>query len=196
MLLAPGGLWILAAAVPVRPAAAQAPARSPDEEASGEADGNDDIVVTGLLATRTSIEAKRNALLIGDGLVAGEISATPGNSIGNALERIPGLTADRFKGNASEVSVRGLGPTLSLSTFNGREMSTAGPDRSVSFQQFPSDLVNRVFVYKSQQADFLEGGRRRDHRPGSAPAAGLSRTASARRTARRLQAQRRRRLSA
>ncbi len=153
-LLAP----ILVAAVPVCPACGQAIAPSSNDELSDDGRTGNDIIVTGLLATRTSLEVKRNALLIGDGLVAGEIDATPGNSIGNALERIPGLTADRFKGNASEVSVRGLGPTLSLSTFNGREMSTAGPDRSVSFQQFPSDLVSRVFVYKSQQADFLEGG--------------------------------------
>ena len=54
--------------------------------------------------------------------------------------------------------MRGLGPTLSFSTFNGREVSTAGPDRSVAFQQFPSELVNGVLVYKTQRADFLEGG--------------------------------------
>ena len=34
------------------------------------------------------------------------------------------LSADRFKGNANELSVRGLGPTLSFSTFNGREVRT------------------------------------------------------------------------
>lgn len=118
-----------------------------------------DIVVTGARATqRTSIEFKRNSSVIVDGLVSDEIGATPDNSVGDTLERITGVTADRFKGNANELSVRGLGPTLSFSTFNGREVSTAGPDRSVAFQQFPSELVNGVLVYKSQQADFLEGG--------------------------------------
>jgi len=86
------------------------------------------------------------------------IGALPDNSVGDTLERITGVTADRFKGNANELSVRGLGPTLSFSTFNGREVSTAGPDRSVAFQQFPSELVNGVLVYKTQQADFAEGG--------------------------------------
>src|SRR3546814_3384215 len=80
------------------------------------------------------------------------------NSVGDTLERIVGVSADRFKGNANELSVRGLGPTLSFSTFNGREVSTAGPDRSVAFQQFPSELVKGVLVYKTQRADFLEGG--------------------------------------
>ncbi len=116
-------------------------------------------MVTGMRATqRTSIDMKRTAEVVVDGIVNEEIGALPDNSVGDTLERITGVTADRFKGNANELSVRGLGPTLSFSTFNGREVSTAGPDRSVAFQQFPSELVNGVLVYKSQQADFLEGG--------------------------------------
>ncbi|MFA6116752.1 MAG: TonB-dependent receptor [Sphingomonas sp.] len=119
----------------------------------------DDIVVTGARATqRSSIELKRDSAVIVDGLVSDEIGATPDNSVGDTLERITGVSADRFKGNANELSVRGFGPTFTLSTFNGREVSTAGPDRSVAFQQFPSELVNGVLVYKTQQADFLEGG--------------------------------------
>jgi iron complex outermembrane receptor protein len=119
----------------------------------------EEVVVSGMRETqRTSIEFKRDAPVIVDGIVNDEIGALPDNSVGDTLERITGVVADRFKGNANELSVRGLGPTLSFSTFNGREVSTAGPDRSVAFQQFPSELVNGVLVYKSQQADFPEGG--------------------------------------
>ncbi|MFC5344349.1 TonB-dependent receptor [Brevundimonas staleyi] len=125
-----------------------------DEESSV-----DEVVVTGLRATqRNSIAVKRETATIVDAIVNDEIGSLPDNSVGDTLERITGVTADRFKGNANELSVRGLGPTLSFSTFNGREVSTAGPDRSVAFQQFPSELVNGVLVYKSQQADFAEGG--------------------------------------
>ncbi|ALJ15870.1 TonB-dependent receptor [Sphingopyxis macrogoltabida] len=132
---------------------AAAPADAADTAAG------DEIIVTGARATqRSSIEYKRAADVVVDGLVSDEIGATPDNSIGDTLERIVGVSADRFKGNANELSVRGLGPTLSFSTFNGREVSTAGPDRSVAFQQFPSELVNGVLVYKTQRADFLEGG--------------------------------------
>ncbi|HWU95492.1 MAG TPA: TonB-dependent receptor, partial [Sphingomonas sp.] len=119
----------------------------------------DAIVVTGARAEqRSSIDVKRNADVVLDGIVNDEIGALPDNSVGDTLERITGVSADRFKGNANELSVRGLGPTLSFSTFNGREVSTAGADRSVAFQQFPSELVNGVIVYKTQRADFLEGG--------------------------------------
>ncbi|WP_184718054.1 TonB-dependent receptor [Caulobacter sp.] len=145
---------LLSAAI-ILPAQAWAQTEAPQAESAAV----DEIVVTSARATqRSSIETKRTASVIVDGIVNDEIGALPDNSVADTLERITGVTADRFKGNANELSVRGLGPTLSFSTFNGREVSTAGPDRSVAFQQFPSELVNGVLVYKSQQADFLEGG--------------------------------------
>lgn len=141
------------------PAWAQEASAEIESEPAAAVDGGDEILVTGTRATqRSSIEFKRAADVVVDGLVSEEIGATPDNSVGDTLERIVGVSADRFKGNANELSVRGLGPTLSFSTFNGREVSTAGPDRSVAFQQFPSELVNGVLVYKTQRADFLEGG--------------------------------------
>ncbi len=139
--------------------AQDAPAAAGSADPAAALDGGDEILVTGTRATqRSSIAFKRDADVVVDGLVSDEIGATPDNSVGDTLERIVGVSADRFKGNANELSVRGLGPTLSFSTFNGREVSTAGPDRSVAFQQFPSELVNGVLVYKTQRADFLEGG--------------------------------------
>lgn len=140
------------------PAFAQDASPASEAIAAAPAPG-EEIVVSGVRATqRSSIDFKRNADVVVDGLVSDEIGATPDNSVGDTLERIVGVSADRFKGNANELSVRGLGPTLSFSTFNGREVSTAGPDRSVAFQQFPSELMNGVLVYKTQRADFLEGG--------------------------------------
>lgn len=156
-------LALLASACAAMPAYAQTAEPAPD--AAQAAPAQDEpaqegaIIVTGARAEqRSSIDVKRNATVILDGIVNDEIGALPDNSVGDTLERITGVSADRFKGNANELSVRGLGPTLSFSEFNGREVSTAGADRSVAFQQFPSELVNGVIVYKSQQADFLEGG--------------------------------------
>ncbi|MBQ1500491.1 MAG: TonB-dependent receptor [Sphingomonas sp.] len=155
-------LALLASACMVMPAYAQTAETAPDPaQADGAApqDAEQAIIVTGARAEqRSSIDVKRNADVVLDGIVNDEIGALPDNSVGDTLERITGVSADRFKGNANELSVRGLGPTLSFSTFNGREVSTAGADRSVAFQQFPSELVNGVIVYKTQRADFLEGG--------------------------------------
>lgn len=127
--------------------------------AASESPAANEIVVSGARATqRTSLQTKRTSSVIMDGIVNDSIGALPDNSVADTLERIVGVTTDRFKGNSNEISIRGLGPTLSFSTLNGREISTAGGDRSVAFQQFPSELVNGVLVYKSQQADFVEGG--------------------------------------
>lgn len=150
-------LALMASACAVVPAYAQD--TTADPAAAAPQEDSQAIVVTGARAEqRSSIDVKRNADVVLDGIVNDEIGALPDNSVGDTLERITGVSADRFKGNANELSVRGLGPTLSFSTFNGREVSTAGADRSVAFQQFPSELVNGVIVYKTQRADFLEGG--------------------------------------
>lgn len=134
-------LALLASACMVMPAYAQTAETAPDPaQADGAApqDAEQAIIVTGARAEqRSSIDVKRNADVVLDGIVNDEIGALPDNSVGDTLERITGVSADRFKGNANELSVRGLGPTLSFSTFNGREVSTAGADRSVAFQQFP-----------------------------------------------------------
>jgi len=155
LLLASAAALIGAPGVASAQTAAPATPQNPPQDATSL----DEVIVTGSRATqRNSIALKRESAVVVDAIVNDEIGALPDNSVGDTLERVTGVTADRFKGNANELSVRGLGPTLSFSTFNGREVSTAGPDRSVAFQQFPSELINGVLVYKTQQSDFPEGG--------------------------------------
>lgn len=155
-------IWLATAALGALagPVWAQDPSPPPAEpQESQDVTEVDEVVVTGIRATqRNSIAVKRNSSVIVDALVNEEIGALPDNSVAETLERITGVTADRFKGSASEISIRGLGPFLGFSTVNGREVSSGSGDRAVSFQQFPSELTNGVLVYKTQQADFVEGG--------------------------------------
>ncbi|KMT64485.1 TonB-dependent receptor [Catenovulum maritimum] len=117
------------------------------------------IVVSGIAQSyRNAINDKRAAPTIVDSLSSSDIGALPDLSVAETLERITGVTGDRFKGNASEISIRGLGPFLGMSTVNGRAISSGSGNRSVAFSQFPSELVNGVTVYKAQTADLLEGG--------------------------------------
>ena len=120
----------------------------------------EEILVTGAIrdTLRNSIEIKRDSTTIVDALSASEMGALPDLSVAETLERITGVTGDRFKGNSSEISVRGLGPFLGASTYNGREVSSGSGNRSVAFSQFPSELVNGAVVYKAQQASLMEGG--------------------------------------
>ncbi|WP_245978473.1 TonB-dependent receptor [Aurantiacibacter xanthus] len=118
-----------------------------------------EIVVSAIRATiQDSIETKRETTAIVDSLSADDIGDIPALSVGQAIQTITGATTHREKGDASEIALRGLGPFLSNSTFNGREASNGSGDRSVNFNQFPSELINKITIYKSQQANLIEGG--------------------------------------
>ncbi|MFC7378376.1 TonB-dependent receptor [Brevundimonas sp. GCM10030266] len=119
----------------------------------------DEVVVTGTRRTlQTSIETKRQEATIVDALTADEIGDLPALSVGEAIETITGAASHREKGGASEIAIRGMGPFLGASTFNGREATNGSGDRSVNFNQFPSELINQIKVYKTQQANLIEGG--------------------------------------
>ncbi|QDH74537.1 TonB-dependent receptor [Brevundimonas sp. M20] len=119
----------------------------------------DEVVVTGTRRTmQSSIETKRQEATIVDALTADEIGDLPALSVGEAIETITGAASHREKGGASEIAIRGMGPFLGASTFNGREASNGSGDRSVNFNQFPSELINQIKVYKTQQANLIEGG--------------------------------------
>jgi TonB-dependent receptor len=133
--------------------AQEAPATE-DEEAT-----MDVVTVTGSRATiQNTIAIKRQSTTIVDGLSAADIGDLPALSIGEALESITGAASHRENGGATEISIRGLGPFLSATTFNGREATNGSGDRSVNFSQFPSELMNKLAIYKTQDASLIEGG--------------------------------------
>ncbi|MEM1390771.1 MAG: TonB-dependent receptor, partial [Pseudomonadota bacterium] len=133
---------------------AQEAPEAEDEEAT-----MDTVVVTGSRGTiQNTIEIKRQATTIVDGLSATDIGDLPALSIGEALESITGAASHRENGGATEISIRGLGPFLSATTFNGREATNGSGDRSVNFSQFPSELMNKLAIYKTQDASLIEGG--------------------------------------
>jgi outer membrane receptor protein involved in Fe transport len=122
-------------------------------------DNPDEIVVTGTRQViQDSIALKRENTQIVDGLFAEEIGDLPALSIGEALESITGVASHRENGGATEVSIRGLGPYLSSTVVNGRAATNGSGDRSVNFSQFPSELVNKLAVFKTQDASQIEGG--------------------------------------
>ena len=122
-------------------------------------DGDDEIVVIGTRQViQDSIALKRQSVQIVDGLSADEIGDIPALSIGEALENITGVASHRENGGATEVSVRGLGPYLSSTVINGRAATNGSGDRSVNFSQFPSELLNKLAVFKTQDASQIEGG--------------------------------------
>ena len=119
----------------------------------------DTIVVEGFRKTiQDSIDIKRENTSIVDGLSADDIDGLPALSIAEALENITAVGSQREGSGATEISIRGLGPFLGSTVINGREATNGSGDRSVNFSQFPSELFNKISIYKTQEASLVEGG--------------------------------------
>ena len=121
-----------------------------------------DVEVIDVVGTRKTIQdqiaIKRESTTVVDGLSSDDIGELPALSIGEALESITGAASHRENGGATEITIRGLGPFLSATHINGREATNGSGDRSVNFSQFPSELVKKVAIYKTQDASMIEGG--------------------------------------
>ncbi|AKC87654.1 TonB-dependent receptor [Pseudoxanthomonas suwonensis] len=119
----------------------------------------DTVVVTGIRAgIEGAISTKRDSTSIVEAISAEDIGKLPDVSIAESIARLPGLAAQRVAGRAQVISVRGLSPDFSTTLLNGREMVSTGDNRSVEFDQYPSELVNGVTVYKTPDAALIGQG--------------------------------------
>ncbi|MFM5917052.1 MAG: TonB-dependent receptor [Novosphingobium sp.] len=127
--------------------------------AADDADQGDAIVVTGFRAAlKTATATKKRTETVVESVNAEDIGKLPDNSIGESIARLPGLAAQRSNGRANIVSIRGFGPDFSTTTLNGREQTTTNDSRAVEFDQFPSEILSGVDVYKTSEADHTAGG--------------------------------------
>jgi len=118
-----------------------------------------EIVVTGVRqAMKDSIAVKQNSNLIGDNISTAEIGQLPDVTIAEELNRLPGVNTTRDRGNASQASVRGLGPRLVLGLVNGREVASSEPSQDLRWEIYPSEVLSGAQVYKAQDASLVPGG--------------------------------------
>lgn len=123
------------------------------------ADSIETVVVTGLRhSIETSIATKRNSNSIVEVVTAEDIGKLPDISIAESLARLPGLAAQRVDGRAQVISIRGMAPKYGITLLNGREMVSTGDNRSVEYDQFPSELINSATVYKTPDATLAATG--------------------------------------
>ena len=153
------GAWIGAAFIGAPQVAfAQATAAGDTSLASNQ-DSEGEIVVTGVRAAiAAGLDAKRNANSIIDSISAEDIGKFPDANIAEAVQRIPGVAIDRSGGEGRFISINGLGPDFSLTLFNGRQIASSDKGRSFSFDTIASNLVSKVNVYKTANANVPEGG--------------------------------------
>ncbi|HWT13469.1 MAG TPA: TonB-dependent receptor [Allosphingosinicella sp.] len=132
-----------------------------EQDASNPAAGADDesIVVTGFRAAlENAVSEKRDRDQIVEAVSAEDIGRLPDASIAESIARLPGLAAQRISGRASVISIRGFGPDFSQTLLNGREQTSTGDNRAVEFDQYPSEVVRQVLVYKSPMASLVGQG--------------------------------------
>lgn len=128
-----------------------------------------EIEVIEVRGMRNSVESaafmKRHADTVVDVITASDIGALPDVSVTEALQRLPGVTIERFASSSDPkhfadegtgVLVRGLDRVRS--EINGRDSFSANPNGGLSYEDFPAELLGAVEVFKNQTADQISGG--------------------------------------
>ena len=105
-----------------------------------------------------SINQKRFADTVSEQLTADDLGGLPDVSMADALTRLPGISAVRTGGQAAEINIRGMSGGFISTTLNGREQVSTSGQRSVEFDQYPSELISNAAVYKSPKVTLIEGG--------------------------------------
>jgi len=117
------------------------------------------ITVTGYnQGMEKAIDYQRYADTIQNVITAADIGGLPDQSIADALTRLPGVSAERIAGQASQINIRGLSGNFIQTTLNGREQPSTSGTNYIAFDQYPSELINMATVYKSSQASLITGG--------------------------------------
>jgi TonB-dependent receptor len=119
----------------------------------------EEVVVTGIRAGITdAIQIKADMQSIVETISAEDIGKLPDTSIADSIARLPGVTTQRAEGRASLISIRGTDPGFAVGLMNGREQVTTGDNRAIEYDQYPSELINAVVVYKTPDSQLFAQG--------------------------------------
>lgn len=130
-----------------------------DRKSENSVSNLDAVVVTGIRGSiQSALKAKQNSNNIIEAISAEDIGKLPDASIAESLSHLPGLATQRFDGRANVISIRGLSPDFAGTTLNGREQATIGENRGVEYDQYPSELISGVAVYKTPDASLIGQG--------------------------------------
>jgi iron complex outermembrane recepter protein len=158
------------AQAPASPAPAAAPAKADDkkaEEAKPKSAPVEVITVTGIRASlERSLQAKLDAGANIEVISAEDVGKMPDKNLADSLQRLAGVAVRTDYDEAEKVSIRGTNPDMSLILFNGHSVSGGdwyvadqlSSSRSTSLSLMPSSVLNQAQVYKTSQANIVDGG--------------------------------------
>jgi iron complex outermembrane receptor protein len=127
------------------------------------------VTVTGLInSLQKNLDIKRDATGLVDAISSEDVGKFPDVDIAAALQHVPGITVSRgassiggvstSTGNASSITIRGLGPQFVDTLFDGRRISSASANgRIFDFSSVGADFVSQVDVMKSPDATLSSG---------------------------------------
>ena len=164
----------------ITPAFAQQAAPAPQPAASAvppAAAEVQTVEVKGIRASyASSLSNKKGADAVVEVVTAEDIGKLPAKNVADTVQRLPGVNISSNSGgdgafaDANRVSIRGTAPSLTQTLINGHSVGSAdwfianqgvnggASGRSVSYDLLPAEIVGQVTVYKTAQADLIEGG--------------------------------------
>jgi len=138
-----------------------------EEEAKKKKAQLEVVTVTGIRASvEQSINVKRMASSNVDVITAIDVGKMPDKNLADSLQRVVGVAVRSDYDEAEKVAMRGTNPDMSLILFNGHTVSggdwyvadQGSSSRSTSLSLMPSSVLNQATVYKTSQANIVDGG--------------------------------------
>nr|WP_315220028.1 TonB-dependent receptor [uncultured Flavobacterium sp.] len=115
---------------------------------------NEVIVGDILKGQAKALNQQKNSKNIGNVISSDQVGRFPDANVGDALKRVPGITMQNDQGEARNIIIRGLAPSLNSVTLNGDRIPSAeGDNRNVQMDLIPSDMISTIEVNKTLTSD-------------------------------------------
>lgn len=115
-----------------------------------------EIVITGDRGKGQSraLNQQKNNRNITNVISSDQVGRFPDANIGDALKRVTGVTMQNDQGEARNIIIRGLAPSLNSVTLNGDRIPSAeGDNRNIQMDLIPSDMISTIEVNKTLTPD-------------------------------------------
>ncbi len=115
---------------------------------------NEVVIGDALKGQAKALNQQKNNNNISNVISSDQVGRFPDANVGDALKRVPGITMQNDQGEARNIIIRGLAPSLNSVTLNGDRIPSAeGDNRNVQMDLIPSDMISTIEVNKTLTPD-------------------------------------------
>ncbi len=106
-------------------------------------------------AEREALDQQHASQVKKEVVTANDAGKLPDQNVGEAVQRMPGVTVDDDQGEGRYVVIRGLEPALAAVRINGQDAAAPETDtREVKVDTIPTGLIGSIEVMKNQTAEY------------------------------------------